>query len=146
MPFRYPPRKEPRVLAVGKIRNGLAFTVIDPWVIRGSGRMHCREPSHRAAILRLVRREKPTMVVTSDADLVEPSQVVAKTCGITIVTKRPPHIPIAIATDLYPDLPLFAPGRLSRLAALGISAVLNLSPSPRTYAHSRHNPAQRRAR
>ena len=146
MPIRHPPRREPRILAVGTIPNGLAFTVVDPWIIRGSGRLRCREPSRRSAILRLVRREKPTALVTADVALVVPASSVADRCGIAMIEKRPPRIPVPIAKDLYPELPLFAPGRLSRLAALGISAVLNLSPSSRTYAHSRHHPTQRRAR
>ena len=146
MPIRHPPRREPRILALGTIPNGLSFTVIDPWIIRGSGRLRCREPSRRSAILRLVRREKPTALVTTDATLVAPAQSAADKCGIAMIAKRPPRIPVAIAKDLYPELPLFAPGGLSRLAALGISAVLNLSPSSRTYAHSRHHATQRRPR
>jgi hypothetical protein len=134
------------VLAIGTIPNGLLFTVIDPWVIRGSGRLRCREPSRAAAVMRLVRREKPTAVVTSHPALVEAARIVADKCGIAMVSKRPSRIPVAIAKDLYPELPLFAPGQLSRLAALGISVVLNRNPSPRTYAHSRHHRPQRRPR
>jgi hypothetical protein len=145
MPIRFPPRREPRILSVATIQNGLIFTVVDPWVIRGSGRLRCREPSYRSAMIRLVRREKPTAIVTNDVALTEAARTVASHCGIAMITKRPPRIPVSIAKDLYPELPLFAPGRLSRLAALGISAVLNRTTSHRTYANTRHNATQRQS-
>lgn len=143
MPIRHPPRREPRVLAVGLIPHGLAFAVIDPWVIRSSGRMRCREPSRGAAILRLIRREKPTSIIVSDSSLAPLAEHGAKACGIGFVQKRPMRIPTPIAKELYPELPLFAPGHLSRIAALGISTVLHRNPIARKYAHSRHHSTQR---
>ena len=90
-------------------------------------------------------REKPTAITTADTSLLEIVSHVATQCGIAFLKKRAPKLPVAIASELYPELPLFAPGRLGRLAALGISAVLNRIPSPRTYASTRHNPAERRS-
>ena len=145
MPIRYPPRREPRVLAVKVIPTGLAFAVVDPWMIRSSGRTHCRSHTRLSAVLRIVRREKPTAITTSDTGIVETIGRVAAHCGIAVIKKRVPKIPVSIASDLYPELLLFAPGRLGRLAALAISAVLHVTPQSRTYAPTRHNTAQRRA-
>lgn len=139
MSTRHPPRKEPRILSVGTVPHGLIFAVIDPWVIRSTGRTYCREPSRAAAILRLIRREKPTAVVVGDPELSERARVSAEKCGIGFVSSRPPRIPSPIARELYPELPLFAPGHLGRIAALGISAVLHQNPIARKYAHSRHH-------
>jgi len=143
MPIRHPPRKEPRVLSVGIVPHGLIFAVIDPWVIRSTGRTRCREPARPAAILRLVRREKPTAIVVGNSELVGAAQAAAEKSGIGFVTKQPPRIPSPIAKELYPELPLFAPGHLSRVAALGISAVLHRNPIARKYVHTRHNSAER---
>jgi hypothetical protein len=145
MPIRYPPRREPRVLAVAVIPTGLAFAVVDPWIVRSTGRTRCRRHTRRAAILRLVRREKPTAITTADAALIEHITKIAKHCGIAVIKKRVPKMPVAIASDLYPELPLFAPGKLGRLAALAISAVLHVTPQSRLYANTRHNAAQCRS-
>ena len=56
MPIRYPPRREPRVLALATIPAGLVFAVVDPWVVRGTGQASCGRRTRSAAILRLVRR------------------------------------------------------------------------------------------
>ncbi len=144
MPIRYPPRREPRVLAVKIIPTGLAFAVVDPWMIRSSGRTRCRRHTRYSAILRIARREKPTAITTADTTLIEIISRVAKRCGIAVIKKHVPRLPVAIATDLFPELPLFAPGKLGRLAALAISAVLHVTPQSRLYAPTRHNAAQRR--
>lgn len=133
------------MLAVATIPTGLAFAVVDPWVVRSTGQARCRRRTRRAAILRLVRREKPTALTTADTSLLEIGSQVATHCGIAFLKERVPKLPVAIASELYPELPLFAPGRLGRLAALGISAVLNRNPSPRTYAATRHNSTERRS-
>lgn len=144
MPIRYPPRREPRVLAVTVIPTGLAFAVVNPWVVRGTGRTRCHRHTRRAAVLRLVRREKPTALTTTDASLVTELARVAKNCGIAVIKKRVPRLPVAIATDLFPELPLFAPGKLGRLAAMAISALLHVTPQSRQYATTRHNSPLRR--
>ncbi len=133
------------MLAVATIPTGLAFAVVDPWVVRSTGRARCQRETRSAAILRLIRREKPTAITTAESSLVDPLTEAAKRCGIPFIKKRIPKLPVAIASELYPELPLFAPGRLGRLAALAISAVLNRTPSPRTYANTRHNPSERRS-
>ncbi len=143
MPYRFPPRREPRILAVAVVVRGLAFVVVDPWVIRGSGRIHCREPSRTAALLRLVRREKPTAVVAAGPALARAAERIARECGIAAVRRPDEEIPVDIAQELFPELPLFAPGDLSPLAALAISAVLHVTPHPRRYAHSRHHASPR---
>ncbi len=145
MPIRYPPRREPRVLAVGMISTGLAFAVVDPWVVRSTGRTRCRHRTRRAAILRLVRREKPTAIATANTPIIKIVEQVAMRCGIAVIEKRVPRLPVSIATDMFPELPLFAPGKLGRLAAMAISAVLHITPQSRHYAAARHNTAQRRA-
>ena len=94
-------------------------------------------------MLRLIRREKPTAIVVSNPELSELARKTAEKCGVGFIAKRPPRIPSPIARELYPELPLFAPGHLSRIAALGISAVLHRNPIARKYAHSRHHPAER---
>jgi hypothetical protein len=146
MTIRYPPRREPRVLAVGSSPFGLDFAAADPWVVRSAGHGTCRPRSRVAALARLVRREKPTALIGAGPGLRRTLRHVGRAQGIPVVTDPVPHLPRAIATELYPELPLLAPGRLGRLAATAISAVLHAHIPPRRYEPRRHRTPARRAR
>lgn len=145
MPIRYPPRREPRVLAIARSPTGLAFAVADPWVIRGSGFAPCSRRSEMAAIRRMVRREKPTALASPDHRFPALRRL-AREFGIPFVRAPVPELPVPIASELYPELPLLAPEVLGRLAALAVSHVLHSSVPPRTYAACRLRTALRRAR
>lgn len=146
MPIRYPPRREPRILAVARSPNGLAFAIADPWVIRGSGHADCSRRSEASAVRRIIRREKPTAVVSTDIDLLPAVQRAAETTSIPWLRSQVPKVPVVIASELYPELPLLAPGDLGPLAALAISYVLHSTIPPRSYAACRLRSALRRAR
>lgn len=130
---RLPPRREPRVLAVTRSPTGFRFAVADPWELRSSGSVHCREASLGPGLLRTARREKPTLLVVgqgpADAALRRPAARVALRIQIAIATQALPQLPIAIAQDLYPELALRAPSpELARIAATAVSAVLYAEP------------------
>jgi hypothetical protein len=145
MTIRYPPRREPRVLAAGIAASGLAFAAADPWVLRSAGHCPCQPRSRTAALARLVRREKPTALVAADPVLVPTLRRVGRAQGVPVVIGRLPPLPRRIASELYPELPLLAPGRLGRVAVAAIATVLHASIPPR-YAPRRHRSPARRAR
>lgn len=147
---RLPPRREPRVLAVARTPAGLHYATADPWELRSSGSLSCREVSIAPALLRIARREKPTLLTVADANLLRAAARVALHLRIALVTQDIPRLPLAIAQDLYPELPMRAPTPpLARLAALAISTVLYCEPPcpSRRYApkpHPRQSPHARR--
>jgi hypothetical protein len=147
MSIRYPPRREPRVLAVEPAPTGLAFVSVDPWGIRSAGRTSCRARSRSAALSRLIRREKPTAVATPSATLGPCLRRAARGLELPVVEGPLPPLEPSVAVDLYPELPVLAPGSaLGRLAPFAISAVLNARVPSRRYAPRRHHAAQRPAR
>lgn len=115
MPCSYPPRREPRILAIVPCRGGIAWVVVDPWEIRGAGT--ARTQSRQATVRRLMRREKPSALVTSAASL---HRILARGGGRmdpTLLAPRSPNIPPEIARDLYPEFDLYATTPSVRLAA-----------------------------
>ncbi len=148
MPIFRPPRREPRVLAVTSARAGLAFAVLDPWEIRSTGAIAGGETLRAlaAAILRLVRREKPTLVVTENAELCAALVLRLGRRGIPVERRRARRIPMATATLLYPELLLYAPTvHLRRAAILAIDTILTIYPPPRRYAAPRNRTLRRAA-
>jgi len=141
-----PPRREPRVLAITESPNGLHFACADPWNLRSAGPVRCTKKSRDAALLRVARREKPTALFSLDDSLGDALQSIAHVTGAVVIPGPLQHLPVHIARDLYPDLPLMAPGSLGPVAALAISAVLNGTVRPRTYASHRHSTPLRRDR
>jgi hypothetical protein len=136
------------VLAVSRSPTGLRFAVADPWELRTASAVDCREVSLGPALLRIARREKPTLLVVGDgshdAALRRPAARVALWAGIAIMTQGLPALPQMIAQDMYPELPLRAPSpELAKIAALAISAVLYAErPVPSRHYVLRH-PAPR---
>jgi hypothetical protein len=143
---RLPPRREPRVLAVSRSPTGLRFAVADPWELRVANAIDCREASLGPALLRIARREKPTLLVVGDgphdAALQRAAARVALWARISILTQALPALPLVIAQDMYPELPLRAPSpELARIAALAMSAVLYAEcPVPSRHYAPRHSP------
>jgi hypothetical protein len=148
MPIRYPPRREPRVLAVDLADKGLAFVSVDPWMIRSAGRTSCRPRSRSDALSRLIRREKPTAVATPSVALAPSVRRAARRLELPVVEGPLPALLPSVAADLYPELPVLAPDpALARLSAFAISAVLNARVPSRTYVTPRrHHAAPRPAR
>jgi len=146
MTIRYPPRREPRVLAIASTASGLAFATADPWVVRGAGGLACRPGARLAAIARLARREKPTALIAANAAARRPIRRVGRTQGVPVLTEALPVLPAVIARELYPELPLLAPNRLAPIAAVAIAAVLHAPIPPRRYAPRRRRPLARRSR
>jgi hypothetical protein len=134
MPTYRPPRREPRVLAITRSRSGLLFASVDPWEIRSTGRV-ARDAPVAAALRRLVRQEKPSLVALSPA--------LRRSLGaeaLPIPVARLPAAPVAvqIASALYPDIALMAPRPAhARLCRLAVSLVLGGDIPKRPYAHPR---------
>lgn len=147
MPTLYPPRREPRALAISVLPAVIAYAVVDPWEIRASGAVSCRPRSRLAAILRLLRREKPTMIVTVGQALSPVLGRAARTADVPVAQARPPPLPVPVARELYPELATLVAPKLHPLAALAIAAVLHAPHLPRSYAlppHRRQAPVRRR--
>lgn len=142
---RFPPRREPRILALARSFNGVHYAVADPWELRSSGTLRYRRRSRRAALVRLVRREKPTALATRD-DTLRPALLrVSSVAHIDMVRQSVPTIPPTVAVELYPELPLRAPTpALASVARLAIAAVLHADTHPRRYA-PRRNPSPERS-
>lgn len=136
--IRHPPRKEPRVLALVPERGRLFFAAVDPWEIRSTGELRPRSGAQVLALRRLIRREKPTILVTDSKRLREALTRAAKVVGVPVLTGPIAHVS-ASGRDLYPELPLYAPTPpLERVALLAIAALLHLPHVPtRPYAPRR---------
>ena len=123
------------MLAVASAERGIAWAVADPWEVRGGGSCRCRERSRLHALLRVVRREKPTAIVARDRRL---RAVIAKTASLAklpVIATVLPELAEAIARDLYPELRVRAPTKLLvHLALLAIRAVLHADIPSRSYA------------
>jgi hypothetical protein len=143
MPLRLPPRREPRVLALIRTQVGFSYAVADPWELRSIGCVDCRALILGPAVLRLVRREKPTLIVTRDRVLRGPAARSAKRVGIAATAAALPNLPPAVAAEIFPELPMRAvtPSR-SRAGVLAIAAVLYADSLPRKYAPRRHRPPE----
>jgi hypothetical protein len=135
MPTRLPPRREPRVLAFVRSRKGFHYATADPWELRGVGSVVCHDRALSPAVLRIARREKPTLLVTRSPGLRAPARRAAVRLDVTCGDG---HLPIPtreVAADLYPELPMRAPTpALQEAATLAIAAVLYAQSSPRHYA------------
>ena len=142
MPIPRPPRREPRVLAVTGTGAKIHFAVVDPWEVRSTGSLKVTARSRPHALRRVIRREQPTLVVTDRSVL---AAALDRACrGLCPRSEarglRVP--PAAIARDLYPELPLFAPSPgLERAARLAIAAVLFAHIPIRPYAACRNRTA-----
>lgn len=146
MPSLYPPRREPRVLAVSVLPGLIAYAVADPWEIRASGEVPCPSRSRFAAILRLVRREKPTMVVARGPVPAPALRRAARIAGVPVIRERPPPLPVPVGRDLYPELATLVAPKFHPLATLAIAAVLHAPHLPRSYVvppHRRNAPPRR---
>ena len=143
MPLRLPPRREPRVLALVRTQVGFSYAVADPWELRSVGSVGCRALILGPAVLRVIRREKPTLVVARDRELRGPAARAAKRLGITATDAGLQNLPPAVAAEMFPELPMRAvtPSR-SRAGVLAIAAVLYADSSPRKYAPRRHRPPE----
>jgi hypothetical protein len=92
---------------------------------------------------RLVRREKPTLVLARGDSIHGPMQRACRRNDVTVVRDVLPTLPPPIARDLYPELPMRAPTpALEFVATLAISAVLYAKNSPRHYAPRRKHSAE----
>lgn len=130
-----PPRREPRVLALSLSRHTLLWTVTDPFEIRSAGSTFVRKRTLADTARRLVKREKPTVIVVTTEELADAISLVAEELGLAIVTGKYPRLPVVVATDLYPELPLHCPTpRLARLATFALSMILHAPDHPRQYA------------
>lgn len=136
MPTRLPPRREPRVLALCRRTDRLVWAVVDPWEVRGAGEVMAPPRSFTAAIQRLVRREKPTAVVSSDGEM---RRRVGNASELAVLGPSADIPGLRVALDLYPELALYAPSpALRRAARLALAVVLRGAVPSRTYAPRRH--------
>lgn len=142
MPPRYPPRREPRALAVIRSQDGFHYACADPWETRSAGSVVCRGRALGPMLARLVRREKPTVVVARGTGLREPLQRACYRYATTFADRPLPALPLQIAREMYPELSVRAPAPpLEAVAALAIAAVLYAKNLPRHYAPRRkHSP------
>ena len=146
MPLRFPPRREPRVLALVRSRDGFHYATADPWELRCAGLVACHGRALSASVARLVRREKPTLLVTGSPSLRVPVRRAARQHGIGVAVGDLPKLRRDVARQMYPELPMRAPTRdLDRVATLAISAVLYAETPPRRYAPTRHRPPEHAA-
>ena len=141
MPTMRPPRREPRVLALAATPHGLQWAVADPWEVRGAGKIPCRSRSNRLAVVKLLRREKPTAMVCGTTHLLPLVTALGRIHRVPVVREGLPTLDAGIAEELYPEALMRAPNpSLLRLASLAISAVLHADIPSRRYA-----PCRRRA-
>ena len=126
------------MLAVLRARKGFHYATADPWELRGVGTVICHDRALSPAVLRVARREKPTLLVTRSPSLRAPARRAARRLDVTCGDGRLPIPTPEVAADLYPELPMRAPTpALQEAATLAIAAVLYAQSSPRHYAPRR---------
>jgi hypothetical protein len=109
--------------------------VADPWELRAASSVTCRDRALPAAVARVIRREKPTLLVAQGDPVSSAVRCAARRLKVPLVDRDLPHLSHAIARDLYPELRLRAPSRpLARAAVLAIAAVLYAETPSRKYA------------
>ncbi|MFI5300416.1 MAG: hypothetical protein ACHREM_20195 [Polyangiales bacterium] len=130
-----PPRREPRVLALARSRRQLLWVVVDPYEVRAAGDVDVRAASVAAAVRRLLHREKPTLVAMPKLALALDIRALVEARGLPLVSGRMPPLPVDVATELFPELPLHCSSpRLASLAAYAIATTLHAPHQPRRYA------------
>lgn len=145
MTFRYPPRREPRVLAIAPDSHRLLWVVADPWEIRGAGRPRCSIRAQPSAVLRLARRERPTVIVAAHRNFKRLRHVLAD-LGVPFLPISFPIAPDPIVAELFPEIALHATTRaLRKVAVAAVSAVLHGQFPSRNYATSRNKTILRRS-
>ena len=92
------------MLAVVVTNSGIGWASADPWEIRGAGVCRCRPAARRAAILRLLRREKPTAIVRADRRFSCVVTGAARLAKLPVLEAALPVLAETIASDLYPEL------------------------------------------
>lgn len=130
------------MLAVELRRARLAFVVVDPWEVRSTGTLVAPR-SLVASLRRVVRREKPTVIVASSTVATVAMKGVA---GSGIAVAPPPRrcIPRMVAAELYPELAWYAPTpELARVARMAITHILRSPKTYRRYVHRSHRPTLR---
>lgn len=130
-----PPRREPRALALLTAPHGIAFAVCDPSDLRSVGIQFCRSSSHELAVLRLIRREKPTVIASPSAKLRRAAKAAASSLTIPVV-RGPGELPPTDAVrDQLRQFDLQAPTPvLRRAACLAFATALTILETHRTYA------------
>jgi hypothetical protein len=140
---RLPPRREPRALTLIRSPSGFHYATADPWELRSAGSITCRDRALAASVARIVRREKPTVLVARGDGLAGPAKRAARRHGLAVVGADLPTLRRDVAQEMYPELPLRAPSReLERAAILAIAAVLYADTPPRRYAPTRNRPPE----
>lgn len=135
------------MLALTRTADGLHYAAADPWEIRSVGSVGCRARALAAAVARLVRREKPTLVAARERELRGPVERVCRRLGVATTGGRVPVLPPPIARDLYPELPMRAPTpSFERIATMAIAAVLYAKTRSRHYAPRRQRSAEHATR
>ncbi len=146
MPTLRPPRREPRVLALSAFAGGIRWAVADPWEVRGAGTVHASRITRSLAIRKLIRREKPTMLVSVSKSLAPLVARLGRELGLPGVVDSPPRLEPSIAGELYPELPMRAPTpRLAEIATAAVSVVLHADVSKREYENCRRRKIRRAA-
>ena len=133
------------MLAIAPDSRRLLWAVADPWEIRGVGRIRCSTRSQPSAIIRLARRERPTVIVASRPIF----KRLRFSLGDTGVPFLPASFRIApgpIAADMFPEIAIHAPTRaLRKVAVQAISGALHGQFPPRNYAVTRNKTLLRRS-
>ncbi|MFI5298303.1 MAG: hypothetical protein ACHREM_09415 [Polyangiales bacterium] len=143
-----PPRREPRVLALARSRGQLLWVVVDPYEVRAAGDISVGTgtTSLTTVVRRLIRREKPTLVATPKLAVALDVRRITDARGLPLVSGCMPPLPVEVATDMFPELPLHCPSpRLTRLAAYAIAVTLHAPHQPRRYAKTLRQRAAVRA-
>lgn len=123
------------MLALIRSPVGITFAVADAWEVRSAAETRCQEVSLGPSILRIARREKPTALVVADRSLLRPATHAGIRLRVPLVTQDLPRLPLKIACDMYPELPMRAPTlRLAQAASLAIATVLYAQAPSRHYA------------
>lgn len=130
-----PPRREPRALALVRVERGIAFAVCDPWELRSCGIQLCHASSRGLAIRRLIRREKPTVVVCRAPELLRAAGHVTRRIGIPVIRGRIEIPPLECAKDLLRHMAYQAPTPvLQEAVRLALATALSPDETHRTYA------------
>jgi len=143
MPHRHASRREPRILALEFIPQGIRFAVVDLFEVRSTGEFKTTPRHFSLELQRLLAREKPTVIVTPTPESRSLLRH-ARRLRIPLLLSPSRRLSGPAILALYPEVSFFGPTRpLRALLATSIAALLYAPHPSRGYA-SRSTPTPSR--
>jgi len=135
MPHRHAPRREPRILAMEFLPQGIRFAVVDLFEVRSTGEFKTTPRHFSLELRRLLAREKPSVIVIPTSEAHRRLLRHARRLRIPLLLSSSRRLSGPAILALYPEVSFFGPTKpLRALLAAAIAALLYAPHPSRRYA------------